>query len=74
MTERPLHRLLAAVAVPGYGYPDHLLVWHDHVPADLLGAVTAWAAREGHAFVELWDLGAEKRRGYWLVPRSALEG
>lgn len=71
MIDAALRQLLQRIALPGYGYPEHLLIWSERLDRQHRPAVSAWADREGHPYVELVDPDGY-RRGYWLVPRTTL--
>lgn len=73
MSDPALRRLLRTVAVNGYGYPDHVLVWREVLPGHVIDEVAAWARRERHELVELLGPDDVEPRAYWLVPRGALE-
>lgn len=71
MIDAALRELLQQIALPGYGYPEHLLIWRERLDRQHHLAVIDWADREGHPYVAVLAPDGYPR-GYWLVPRTAL--
>lgn len=71
MRHASLKQVVRSIALPGYGYPDEMLVWLEQLPAEYRAAMHEWATRERYRYVELREPDGA-RRAFWLIPRTAL--